>query len=1093
MKKFLLNRALVAKKKITFFVLLFAAVVLKGTCAYAQDNLSDRYAWRLDSVVGSMPVFPATTDSTPVKPDWYAQYTYDANSVTVVSSLRVLWHDTMTFIYPRKDVYTWAVDSGSYLKEVYNGEYKGGELVDNFNTYPNERKLVMKDSVRNVYDVEGRLIRQIRNNDYITFRLNTVYDEQTGIMTGMEWTPYNRIVRTENDSVSVDYTYKYNASARKWETNSESVVRNYYRNHILDMSIRESNYTYHENGEIASLHVDISEYNPMGIDTLWIKAEIKRNTEGKNTYGRETVTTRKDPVARTRESSYTYDEQGNLVFTENIERRIDRATNLCISENHSEWSGKVCLSKQEREWIIRTRPMRSIGAATTLLTLENNYSNDSLKQHHYIRYDENYNIALEVDSFINSKGMWCYERKEYDAEGEEIYSVSSREDPAYGGWLTFSEEDHRPAEYYKLLLVNRPGWSVNGGAYHYDTIRETQLYYSNKFDMSRKREKLNTANFTWRLLNYNREQTTFNSDGTPASTIEYISNDPEGNIWEEKYLYTFTYDEEIGLYLRIKTAEMADNGDGTKSWQTLAQPLPDWYYKLGGGKAGMEREYYAEVQEDIEGHQAHLYYYNYVDSTASWELTYRKDVTYFPEPGCTKEASRYFWRKENSSMVVPGNRTEGLELFTDTFDIFDEFGTFTEQHAYHWEDSTTLICDKIIRNQPTYDVLGRLTQRIEWYTWSNTGNIPYWKYRYFYRPDDGTQYDCVAVSQYGGSSNGWTDFQLTNDGLGDVSYDEQGRPVEQIYYRLDNTATALVPKTKQIMYYEGDEADWYFRETYNWSDTNNAWEFANSSYRGAAALPVISLDESGNIVHYELRNEAYNLTYGALLEAEPVLSPASFGIQETNQLLYTGWLNPNAMKARILTAHHVSENKYGILYPVYAQYMARYYYTQLSAEVDTVKTPTEENLVINPEENTATFTWPAVSGGASYTLIIWADEAQTEKICTLHLAADGTLISIDFSKAPRRAPAALWSAPVLSTTIENLLPGTQYWYTLEAYDDVLLLIDTANGTFFTRANTEGVDFIEENDTNTPVKFLRNGQIIIRRGDAEYTIQGNQIK
>jgi hypothetical protein len=87
----------------------------------------------------------------------------------------------------------------------------------------------------------------------------------------------------------------------------------------------------------------------------------------------------------------------------------------------------------------------------------------------------------------------------------------------------------------------------------------------------------------------------------------------------------------------------------------------------------------------------------------------------------------------------------------------------------------------------------------------------------------------------------------------------------------------------------------------------------------------------------------------------------------------------------------------------------------------------------------------------------------------------------------------LWSAPVLSTTIENLLPGTQYWYTLEAYDEVGLLIDTANGTFFTRANTEGIDFIEENGTNTPVKYLRNGQIIIRRNDAEYSIQGNQLK
>lgn len=1082
----------IMEKKNQICLLFVAFLLLKGTCMYAQDNLSDCYAWRLDSVVGSMPVFPAMTDSTPVKPDWYAQYTYDANSVTVVSSLRVLWHDTMNYIYPRKDVYTLAVDSGLYLKEGYDGDgYKGVyQSLCNFNTYPNERKLYMKDSVRNVYDDEGRLIRQIRNNDYITFRLNTVYDEQTGMMTGMEWTPYNRTVRTENDSVSVDYTYKYNASARKWETNSESVVRNSYRNHILYMSIRESNYTYHENGEIASFQVDITDYTPMGVENAWVKAEIKRNTEGKNTYGRQTITIRDEPTARSVETSYTYDEQGNLVSTDNIERRIDRATNLCISEIHSERSGKVCLSKQEREWIIRTRPMMSIGGKTTLLTLENIYTNDSLKRHHCIRYDENYNIALEVDSFINSKGLWRCDRKEY-ANGEEIYSRLDVNDPEYGGWTTFEEKIHND-EYRQTILVNRQGWSVSGGAYHYDTIRETQRYYSNKFDMSRKREKLNTANFTWRLLNYNREQTTFNSDGTPASTIEYISNDPEGNIWEEKYLYTFTYDEEIGLYLRIKTAEMADNGDGTKSWQALAKPIPDWYYKLGGGKAGMEREDYAEVQEDIEGHQAHLYYYNYVDSTATWELTYREDVTYFPEPGCTKEASRYFWRKENSSMVVPGNRTEGLELFTDTFNIFDEFGTFTEQHAYHWEDSTTLICDTIIRNQPTYDVLGRLTQRIEWYTWSNTGNIPYWKYRYFYRPDDGTQYDCVAVSQDGGSL-GWTDFQLTNDGLGDVSYDEQGRPIEQIYYRLDNTATALVPNTKQIMHYEGDDADWYFRETYNWSDTNNTWEFANSSYRGAAALPVISLDESGNIVQYELRNEAYDMTYGASLETEPVLSPSSLGIQEANQLLYTGWLNPETMKSRILTAHHVSENKYGILDPVNAQYIARYYYTQLSAEVDTVKTPTEENLEIEPEENTATFTWPAVSGGASYTLIIWADEAQTEKVCTLHLAADGTLISIDFSKAPRRAPAALWSAPVLSTTIENLLPGTQYWYTLEAYDDVQLLIDTANGTFFTRANAEGIDFIEENGTNTPVKFLRNGQIIIRRGDAEYTIQGNQLK
>ena len=52
MKKFLLNRALAAKEKITFFVLLFAALVLKGTCAYAtvyEGMCGENVSWTLDS------------------------------------------------------------------------------------------------------------------------------------------------------------------------------------------------------------------------------------------------------------------------------------------------------------------------------------------------------------------------------------------------------------------------------------------------------------------------------------------------------------------------------------------------------------------------------------------------------------------------------------------------------------------------------------------------------------------------------------------------------------------------------------------------------------------------------------------------------------------------------------------------------------------------------------------------------------------------------------------------------------------------------------------------------------------------------------
>ena len=52
MKKFLPNRALAAKEKITFFVLLFAALVLKGTCAYAtvyNGVCGENVSWTLDS------------------------------------------------------------------------------------------------------------------------------------------------------------------------------------------------------------------------------------------------------------------------------------------------------------------------------------------------------------------------------------------------------------------------------------------------------------------------------------------------------------------------------------------------------------------------------------------------------------------------------------------------------------------------------------------------------------------------------------------------------------------------------------------------------------------------------------------------------------------------------------------------------------------------------------------------------------------------------------------------------------------------------------------------------------------------------------
>lgn len=1037
------------QKNFLFGLLLVAGMLLEGTCVYAQENAGNDYAWRLDSVVYALTPFDSPEDGGKVYPVSAVQYSYAQNEITKIQCFRAQHSDKTDTIGAAKYVYSLNVDSGLYSQDYYSSV---GKLQ--FTQYPNQRKLVMKDSVRNVYNGEGRLIRQIRNYDFITLRLQTEYDEQTGMMSGFGWKPYSRIVRTENDSVSVDKLFAYDVAADEWEQNAESEEHNFYRNHIRYLSYHETNRTYHGNGQIASFDASATFYNSLGVDSAWMQAEVRMNAEGKNLYQRQTRSNRNEPTVQTTEENSIYDAHGELFSHTSDVRWTDRASGLCVHEKRYE--------------------------------LED--GDMQLKRDHRMQYDEANRMVLDVDSFVNSQGIWCYERKEYDAEGEEIYTVSSREDPAYGGWLTFSEKDHRPAEYYKLLLVSRGGWSVNGGPVHYDTLRETQWYYSNKFDMSRKREKLNTANFTWKLLNYTREQTTFNSDGTPASTIEYISNDPEGTVWEEKYLYTFTYDEEIGLYLRIKTAEMADNGDGTKSWQTLAKPLPDWYYKLGGGKAGMEREYYADVQEDMEEHQTHLYYYYYVDSTATWELTYREDVTYFPEPGCTKEASRYFWRKENSSMYVSGNRTEGLELFTDTFDISDEYGTFVERHAYSWADSSTLVCDTFILNQPTYDAEGRMVQNIEWTT-DETGNHPVAKYHYFYRAD-GSRYGCAARAGYANGKYG--EWAMT-DAAGDVTYDGNGRITEEIYYTLVDPRAedpVLVPAIRRMNHYEGEAEDWYLCEVFKWNTAQNEWIEAAPLYRGIAGAPLITFDETGNISDYAKGEEYYHLAYGASLESEPVLSPAAFGVADEDFFLYSTWLNPQSVKSRILSAYHHSDDKTALLSPS-AHYMTHFYYTQLREEADTPKTELEEEITVEPGENQATFTWPAVSGGMSYTLIIWANKERTEKVCALQLAADGTLLEIDFSKTPRRAPAAYWAAPVLNTTIENLLAGTQYWYTLEAYDEVGLLLETTYGTFTTANGAEGLMDIQEGDVPC-TKILRNGQIYLIYEGRMYDVRGDRL-
>ena len=157
----------------------------------------------------------------------------------------------------------------------------------------------------------------------------------------------------------------------------------------------------------------------------------------------------------------------------------------------------------------------------------------------------------------------------------------------------------------------------------------------------------------------------------------------------------------------------------------------------------------------------------------------------------------------------------------------------------------------------------------------------------------------------------------------------------------------------------------------------------------------------------------------------------------------------------------------------------------------------EPEVETQPDEHSVQFTWPAVEGATYYTLIIWANEERTEKICTLTFNSMGQLVEIDFSKhAPVRR--AMNTAASFSFRYNGLSEGTDYWFTMTASDANNTELFYASGSFATLgANTPTA--IEEISDETGTfegsngKILRNGQIYLIYEGRMYDVRGNRIK
>ncbi len=148
-----------------------------------------------------------------------------------------------------------------------------------------------------------------------------------------------------------------------------------------------------------------------------------------------------------------------------------------------------------------------------------------------------------------------------------------------------------------------------------------------------------------------------------------------------------------------------------------------------------------------------------------------------------------------------------------------------------------------------------------------------------------------------------------------------------------------------------------------------------------------------------------------------------------------------------------------------------------------------EDLIVEPSTNTVDCSWPAVSGAATYELVI--KDKSGNLICTLIFNAQGQLTQLAFN-APARdnAPEQTQSAG-FHFTVTGLNSGTGYDLSLTAMNESGQEIDKKNVSFHTDT-TQGIEDLHA-DSDKSVKVLHNGQIYILRGDHIFDAQGKMIK
>ena len=148
-----------------------------------------------------------------------------------------------------------------------------------------------------------------------------------------------------------------------------------------------------------------------------------------------------------------------------------------------------------------------------------------------------------------------------------------------------------------------------------------------------------------------------------------------------------------------------------------------------------------------------------------------------------------------------------------------------------------------------------------------------------------------------------------------------------------------------------------------------------------------------------------------------------------------------------------------------------------------------------PTDNSVLVKWPAVSGANIYELIIKTKNGNV--ICTHIFNAQGQLISIvNNVPAHQNAPQQTQSTG-FSFNVSGLESGTSYDLTIVAKDSTGIILSIEYISFNTtgeQGTSTLIEEVKENDKQEGGhKVLKDGQILILRGDKIYTLQGQEVK